>query len=73
MDEQVLMRQQQESNINVMGEEDYMFLPPVKNIVKNHKLAYLEIIEDCGHVCNVEKPEIFNEVSINFLKKYSGA
>ena len=57
----------------VMGEEDYMFLPPVKNIVKNHKLAYLEVIEDCGHVCNVEKPDIFNEVSINFLKKYSGA
>jgi pimeloyl-ACP methyl ester carboxylesterase len=55
----------------IMGEEDYMFLPPVKNIVKNHKLAHLEIIEDCGHVCNVEKPEIFNEVSINFIKKNS--
>ena len=57
----------------VMGEEDYMFLPPVKTIVQNHKLAKLEVIKDCGHVCNVEKPDIFNEVSIKFLKTHSRA
>lgn len=53
----------------VMGEEDYMFLPPVKNIVKNHTMSFLEVIKDCGHVCNVEKPDKFNQVSIKFLKK----
>lgn len=52
----------------VMGEEDYMFLPPVKNIVKSHKMSFLKVIEDCGHVCNVEKPKEFNEASIAFLK-----
>ena len=52
----------------VMGEEDYMFLPPVKNIVKNHKMSFLKVIKDCGHVCNVEKPQEFNEASIAFLK-----
>ena len=49
-----------------------MFLPPVKNIVKSHKLAHLEVIKDCGHVWNVEKPEIFNKISIDFIKRYSG-
>lgn len=55
----------------VMGEEDHMFLQPVKNIVASHKKAFLEVIKNCGHVCNVEKPDVFNEVSIRFLKSHS--
>ncbi len=55
----------------VMGEEDYMFLPPVRQIVESHTSSYLEVIEDCGHVCNVEKPAEFNRLSIDFLSKYS--
>ena len=55
----------------VMGSEDYMFLPPVQQIVEEHEFSYLEVIENCGHVCNVEKPHIFNNISINFIEKYS--
>ena len=53
----------------VMGSEDYMFLPPVQQIVEDHKQSYLEVIDNCGHVCNVEKPRIFNKVSIEFIRK----
>lgn len=56
----------------VMGREDYMFLPPVQQIVEEHKQAYLEVIENCGHVCNVEKPNDFNRISIGFIKKHAG-
>ena len=52
----------------VMGSEDYLFLPPVKQIVDDHKQSFLEVVEKCGHVVNVEKPEVFNRVSLNFLK-----
>ncbi len=53
----------------IMGEEDYMFLPVVQEVVNNHKKSSkLQIIENCGHVVNVEQPEIFNELSISFLK-----
>ncbi|MCG8372736.1 MAG: alpha/beta hydrolase [Balneolales bacterium] len=55
----------------VMGSEDYMFLPPARQIVSQHKHAYLEVIDNCGHVCNVERPNEFNRVSIGFLTKYS--
>lgn len=54
----------------VMGSEDYLFLPPVKKVVSDHKRSILEIIDQCGHVCNVEQPEIFNRLSIRFLKNY---
>jgi pimeloyl-ACP methyl ester carboxylesterase len=52
----------------IMGEEDIMFLEPVKKIVKEHKLSLLKIVKACGHVVNVEQPEVFNKLSIHFLK-----
>jgi pimeloyl-ACP methyl ester carboxylesterase len=52
----------------VMGGEDYMFLPPVQKIVHQHKHAFLEIVENCGHVVNVERPHEFNRLSIKFLQ-----
>ncbi|WP_445457801.1 alpha/beta fold hydrolase [Flavobacterium sp. HNIBRBA15423] len=54
----------------VMGEEDYMFLPAVKEVVKKHvKTAELFIIQNCGHVVNVEQPLIFNTAVVSFLKE----
>ena len=54
----------------VMGEEDYMFLPSVKKVVEKHfKSSQLFIIEQCGHVVNVEQPLIFNNTVISFIEK----
>ena len=55
----------------VMGDEDYMFLPPVKMTVSKHDSAELEILPACGHVVNVEKPSLFNNVVINWIEKVS--
>lgn len=54
----------------LMGGEDYMFLPPVKQLVRRHKNALLQVIEQCGHVCNVEQPEAFNSLALDFLKTH---
>jgi pimeloyl-ACP methyl ester carboxylesterase len=55
----------------VMGDEDYMFLPPVKMTVSKHPSAELAIFPNCGHVVNVEKPSLFNDVVINWITKIS--
>ncbi|MGV9004331.1 alpha/beta fold hydrolase [Flavobacterium sp.] len=64
---------QQELNIPtfyVMGEEDYMFLPSVRAVVEKHfKSSTLFVIENCGHVVNVEQSAIFNHQVIAFLQK----
>jgi pimeloyl-ACP methyl ester carboxylesterase len=52
----------------IMGSEDYMFLPSIQKLVQNHKSSQLFVIPDCGHVVNVEKPEIFNDQTVDFLK-----
>ncbi|WP_055436840.1 alpha/beta fold hydrolase [Lacinutrix algicola] len=51
----------------VMGEQDHLFLPSIKNIVAKHIKSTLLVIEDCGHVVNVDQSETFNIQSIKFI------
>lgn len=51
----------------IMGEEDYLFLPSIRKIVKFHQNSELLVVEDCGHVVNVEQPRYFNEKVIDYL------
>lgn len=55
----------------VMGERDYMFIQPVKDMVNRHTLSRLIEIPDCGHVCNVEKPDVFNQTSLDFIRQHN--
>jgi pimeloyl-ACP methyl ester carboxylesterase len=55
----------------LMGDQDYMFLPQVRSLVKKHEFSRLSIIENSGHVCNVEQPEVFNNLSIEFIKQHT--
>jgi pimeloyl-ACP methyl ester carboxylesterase len=52
----------------LMGDEDYMFLPPVKMIVLRHTFSRLDVVENSGHVCNVDQPDAFNERAIAFIQ-----
>ncbi len=67
-----MMRYFKENDINIptlylMGELDYMFIKPVRDMVEQHQYSQLLELADCGHVCNVEKPSQFNRESIRFI------
>lgn len=51
----------------IMGGEDNLFLTPVIKLVQNDTYSQLQIVPDCGHVVNIEKPAVFNELSIEFI------
>ena len=54
----------------VMGEEDYMFLPSVRKVVESHyKSSELIVLENCGHVVNVEQPNAFNATVLCFMNR----
>lgn len=55
----------------VMGEEDHLFLPSIRNVVAKHMKSSLLVVENCGHVVNVEQPEAFNIETIKFIKALS--
>jgi pimeloyl-ACP methyl ester carboxylesterase len=52
----------------IMGAEDHMFLPSISKLVKNHASSQLHVIPNCGHVVNVEQPELFNLEVIRFIQ-----
>ncbi|MFO8053720.1 MAG: alpha/beta hydrolase [Bacteroidales bacterium] len=55
----------------IMGEEDYLFLPTIKQFVKRYPLnSKLVVVPNTGHVVNVEKPEIFNQTVIDFINGF---
>jgi len=76
MDVNPLMKYFKEKEINIpilyiMGQEDHMFIGPVKEMVKRHKNSILMSIKNCGHVCNVEQYDQFNKHSLAFIARQS--
>ena len=54
----------------VMGSEDHMFLPSIQKLIKTHKKhSELIVIEDCGHVVNVDQPQVFNDKVIEYINR----
>lgn len=51
----------------VMGGQDHVFLQPAKEYVARYGEVFLEIIDRCGHVCNIESPKEFNNRCLNFI------
>ena len=51
----------------IMGNQDYLFLDSIEKMVRKQDSASLLKIENCGHVVNIEKPQVFNEALFDFL------
>jgi pimeloyl-ACP methyl ester carboxylesterase len=51
----------------IMGAQDHMFLPSIQKLSQSHQYSTLQVVEDCGHVVNVEQPLIFNQRVLHFL------
>lgn len=68
-----LRRLQVETNnvptLFIMGSEDHLFLEPIKELVSKQPELKLECIENCGHVCNIQEPKTFNELTLSFLSQ----
>ena len=52
----------------LMGSEDYMFLPSIEKISSEHKSAELCVVQNSGHVVNIDQPNEFNNKSISFIR-----
>ncbi len=53
----------------LMGTGDYVFLKAARNFVKQQSQARLKVISGAGHICNIDQPEIFNNLALQFLKE----
>ena len=55
-------------SLYVMGKEDHLFLPSIKQAVTSYTNAILHVIDNAGHVVNVDQPIEFNSTVIKFIK-----
>jgi len=52
----------------VMGAQDHVFLEPAKEYVDKYGEVVLQVIDKCGHVCNIERAHEFNEYCHEFIR-----
>ena len=51
----------------IVGDEDTPFLAPCEYIAKKIPGARLETIAGAGHSSNLDQPDVFNRVLLDFL------
>ncbi|WP_175989165.1 alpha/beta fold hydrolase [Bacillus sp. Marseille-Q1617] len=64
--------QKKSSNIPklyISGKEDHLFVKALDRDIQGDPSAEKIFLEDCGHVCNVEKPKEFNDYALEFLSR----
>jgi pimeloyl-ACP methyl ester carboxylesterase len=45
----------------------------VREQVARDASASLAVIQQCGHVCNVEQPELFNRTTLDFIARQTSS
>jgi pimeloyl-ACP methyl ester carboxylesterase len=56
----------------ISGKEDHLFVKAMEKDIQGDPSAKKIILNDCGHVCNVEKPKEFNHYALTFLFNQQG-
>lgn len=51
----------------IVGDEDHCFLKGSKLFAERIKGAKVKVIERCGHVCSIEKANLFNKFALQYL------
>lgn len=51
----------------VMGDQDHIFFRAAERFARIQQNMRLAVIENCGHVCSIEAPELFNDLVLKFL------
>ena len=52
----------------ISGDEDHCFLDDMKAVAGKMKSMELTVIEKCGHICSIEKWNVFNTLALDYLK-----
>ena len=72
LDQLLRFRNHSESSVPtlyIMGENDYVFLSQVHmQLKKHHRNAFLYIVPQAGHICNIDNSEVFNAITLSFLR-----
>ncbi|MEZ4932873.1 MAG: alpha/beta hydrolase [Saprospiraceae bacterium] len=60
-------RQLKSFSLIIMGDEDHVFFKAARKFAEKQEKATLVVFEKCGHICNVEQWQKFNQEALRFL------
>lgn len=55
----------------ISGDEDHLFVKGLLEDIKQDVQASAVILERCGHICNIERAQEFNEAALQFIRKHA--
>ncbi|MDG5788357.1 alpha/beta hydrolase [Evansella sp. AB-P1] len=55
----------------ISGNEDHLFVKVLKKYLPKDRFSQLVELNNCGHVCNLEKSDEFNQYAITFIQQFS--
>ena len=64
---QYVNRPVEKKGLVVMGDQDHIFFRAAERFARIQRNMRLAVIENCGHVCSIEAPELFNDLVLKFL------
>ena len=64
---QYVERTVDKTGLVVMGAQDHIFFGAAEKFASAQKNMRLSVIENCGHVCSIEAPDLFNDLVLKFL------
>ena len=64
---QYVERTVDKTGLVVMGAQDHIFFGAAEKFASAQKNMRLAVIENCGHVCSIEAPDLFNDLVLKFL------
>ncbi len=62
------IKEKHNENLYISGTSDLCFLPNIKKEAKKTEAQLIEI-ENCGHVCNIDQKDVFNDLLMDFLNR----
>ena len=66
--QQYLRRPVGRPSLVVMGDQDHIFFKAAQQFADLQRNVHMAVIENCGHVCSIEAPDLFNDLVLKFLQ-----
>ena len=60
-------KEQHQDNLYISGDKDICFLKGIREEVVETDAQYIEM-KKCGHVCNIDQKEVFNDIILNMFR-----
>ena len=58
------MLEQEQKGLYIIGDMDTVFRPSLRKELK--QVEHWIVLEQCGHICNVDKPDVVNDLLCAF-------